>query len=340
MLSVYGEKRGEQILKMNKISEIARFTGISVSTIKFYMSQGLLPKPVKSRPNVAYYGNEFAERLKVIKSMRDSGLSVKDIKAILARHPFENLSQWGEFLKHAKRSKSFELTPEQKIAVLSAEERRKEKILEAAFRVFSSKGFQNTTMDDIASTAGVSKGTCYQYFKSKEEIFIATIDATLERLLSQAEQAASKATDPLERLGLKGLTFITKYADLQMMIIGLFTEILGGNKKLKSKAKQVHEKVAEFLSKEIERGIREGKLRHIDSKSVAHALIGIAEAVGNRCLYEENFDPLVFLVNLMDFMEHGLTPESKWGKMPEGRLEAREKTLAPKGKEGKRQRQK
>lgn len=297
--------------KMHKISEIARLTGISVSTIKFYLSQKLLPEPVKVGPNVAYYDSRFLERLKVVKSMRESGLSIKDIKAILEKHPFENQAQWHEFLSRAKRGKSFDLAPEQKIAVLSTEERRKEKILEAAFNVFSSKGFHKTTMDDIAREAGVSKGTCYQYFKGKEAIFTATIGVTLERLLSEAEKAASIATDPIERLGLKGLTFITRYADLQMMTMGLFTEILGGNKRLKRRAKQVHERVAEFLAEEIEKGIREGKLRDVDSNSVAYALIGIAEAAGNRYLYEDNFDPLIFLVNLMDFIEHGLSANIK-----------------------------
>ncbi len=296
---------------MHKISEIAKITGISVSTIKFYMSQNLLPEPVKGGPNVAYYDLNFLERLKVIKSMRDAGLPIRDIKAILEKHPFKNCDQWKEFLERAKRSRPFELTPEQKIAVLSTGDRRKEKILKAAFKVFSSKGFHKATMDDIAREAGVSKGTCYQYFKGKEAIFIATIDMTLERLLSEAEKAASGTTDPIERLGLKGLTFITRYADLQMMTMGLFTEILGGNKRLKRKAKQVHERVAEFLSEEIEKGIREGKLRRVDSNSVAHGLIGIAEAAGNRYLFEDNFDPLAFLVNLMDFIEHGLTADSK-----------------------------
>ncbi|ADN35857.1 transcriptional regulator, TetR family [Methanolacinia petrolearia DSM 11571] len=45
------------------------------------------------------------------------------------------------------------------------------KILEKAFIVFSKKGYHYTTMDDIASEVGVTKGTLYVYFKSKEELF-------------------------------------------------------------------------------------------------------------------------------------------------------------------------
>ena len=47
----------------------------------------------------------------------------------------------------------------------------KETIRKAAIKNFSKNGFANTTMDDIAKTANVSKGTLYLYFQSKESLF-------------------------------------------------------------------------------------------------------------------------------------------------------------------------
>lgn len=46
----------------------------------------------------------------------------------------------------------------------------KNKIIQAAIKIFSKKGFHKSTMDEIAKEVGVSKGTLYTYFKSKEEI--------------------------------------------------------------------------------------------------------------------------------------------------------------------------
>ena len=46
----------------------------------------------------------------------------------------------------------------------------KNKIIQAAVKIFSQKGFHKSTMDEIAKEVGVSKGTLYTYFKSKEEI--------------------------------------------------------------------------------------------------------------------------------------------------------------------------
>jgi TetR/AcrR family transcriptional regulator len=52
-------------------------------------------------------------------------------------------------------------------------EQRRSDILDAAEKVFFKKGFEQATMDDVATQAELSKGTIYLYFKSKEELYIA-----------------------------------------------------------------------------------------------------------------------------------------------------------------------
>ena len=46
----------------------------------------------------------------------------------------------------------------------------KGKIIDAAMKLFLEKGYENTTMQDIVEASGMSKGTIYHYFKSKQEI--------------------------------------------------------------------------------------------------------------------------------------------------------------------------
>ena len=55
----------------------------------------------------------------------------------------------------------------------------KEKIINAAYNVFTNKGYHKTTMDDIANEVGVSKASLYSYFKSKEEILQTVTNNTL-----------------------------------------------------------------------------------------------------------------------------------------------------------------
>src|SRR6266478_6561986 len=54
-----------------KISELAEASGVSAGTIKHYLREGLLPEPVKTSRNMAYYPAEFVERIRMIKQLQE-----------------------------------------------------------------------------------------------------------------------------------------------------------------------------------------------------------------------------------------------------------------------------
>jgi AcrR family transcriptional regulator len=58
-------------------------------------------------------------------------------------------------------------------------EKAKQRIIEAATGLFTQKGYNGTTMDDIAEVLGVSKGAIYQYFKSKQQLFFDVMESIL-----------------------------------------------------------------------------------------------------------------------------------------------------------------
>ena len=62
---------------------------------------------------------------------------------------------------------------------------RREAILDAAGRVFGEKGAHAATMEDVADTAAVSKGTLYLYFKSKDDLFVALTHRPLDAVLGR-----------------------------------------------------------------------------------------------------------------------------------------------------------
>ena len=67
---------------------------------------------------------------------------------------------------------------------------RPAEILDAALDLFADRGFAATRMDDVAARAGVTKGTVYLYFKTKEELFKALVRAELLPNLAAVEGAA------------------------------------------------------------------------------------------------------------------------------------------------------
>ena len=73
-------------------------------------------------------------------------------------------------------------------------------ILEAARRVFATKGFSQATVDDIASAAGVAKGTIYLYYESKRDIYFAALKFGIEQMYSKLDEELKKVSTPEEKL--------------------------------------------------------------------------------------------------------------------------------------------
>lgn len=80
-------------------------------------------------------------------------------------------------------------------------EERPGQILEAAVAVFAEHGISAAKLEDIAALAGVSKGTIYLYFSSKEELFREVVRLTVVPLIAQADEIPrdGPAADQLER---------------------------------------------------------------------------------------------------------------------------------------------
>ena len=77
---------------------------------------------------------------------------------------------------------------------------RKRQILESAARLFSSRRFDEVQMDDIAHEAGVAKGTLYNYFQAKEELYFAVVFEGLSKLNERLQAKAGRQVDPEQRL--------------------------------------------------------------------------------------------------------------------------------------------
>ena len=69
-------------------------------------------------------------------------------------------------------------------------EARPEELLEAALAVFGERGFRATTLEEVAARAGVSKGTVYLYFASKDDLFRAVVETKVVALIASAEAMA------------------------------------------------------------------------------------------------------------------------------------------------------
>jgi AcrR family transcriptional regulator len=77
---------------------------------------------------------------------------------------------------------------------------KRERILDAAQRLFVRYGVKRTSIDDVAQEAGIAKGTVYLSFKSKAELFAAIADRLCANIHADAQRIILEATSPVERL--------------------------------------------------------------------------------------------------------------------------------------------
>ena len=71
-------------------------------------------------------------------------------------------------------------------------EETRSKILEAAIKLFSTRGFNAASVDDICKEAGISKGAFYHHFESKQALFLALLDGWLETIDTAIEASKDK----------------------------------------------------------------------------------------------------------------------------------------------------
>ena len=100
-------------------------------------------------------------------------------------------------------------------------EATRKKLIEIAFRAFSTRGYAGTATEDIVKTAGVTRGALYHHFKNKADLFFGVFCHAQQLLGERIETAASTGNDPWEELVNGCRAFLTASSDplLQQILV-------------------------------------------------------------------------------------------------------------------------
>lgn len=90
---------------------------------------------------------------------------------------------------------------------------KKASFLDAAEKLFVQKGFENTSIDDVAAEAGLTKRTLYQYFDSKEDLFFAVAVKGVRQLTRVYEEAIEKGKNAHDRIRLANKAYLQFYQE-------------------------------------------------------------------------------------------------------------------------------
>ena len=193
---------------------------------------------------------------------------------------------------------------------------RPQQLLDAALSLFVEKGFAATRSEEVATLAGVSKGTLYLYYPSKEELFKAVVRQNMSQLISEGGAIAA---------GFEGRT-----SDLLTMLFDIWWDRVadsqaGGLHKIVLSEVRNFPELAQFYTDEvilpahrlvqgvIQRGIDRSEFRSVDTAAVAHAVFAPMiflmlhkHSFGACPIQGDDVDPKATLTAHVDLMLHGL----------------------------------
>ena len=92
-------------------------------------------------------------------------------------------------------------------------EARRNQILDAAWSCFAKRGYHQTTMQDIATDAGISAGAIYRYYASKEAVLAAITERNTERYAELLADIRSESKEPMDVLDAIGQTMLATFED-------------------------------------------------------------------------------------------------------------------------------
>lgn len=190
---------------------------------------------------------------------------------------------------------------------------KKERILEAAAQVFAMRGYSGTLVADIAVQAGVGKGTVYEYFDSKEDLFFAVFEWFVQATEAKAKISISalggSASHRLSALSDSLMQSWDEMKDMYSLVMEFWSA--SASSKMRQRFKQAfregYRDFRQIVSALIRDGIEKAEFRpEVDAESVAAALVGTWDALLLQAWFDEGFDPLTTSRRFMAVLISGL----------------------------------
>jgi AcrR family transcriptional regulator len=158
---------------------------------------------------------------------------------------------------------------------------RRAQLIAVARKVFGRAGFHGVSMDEVAKEAGVTKPILYDHFNSKEDLYVALLDAdasSLEERVRSALKANTGNRERIERSFQEYFDFVDEHAGGFRLFM---QETMGGEEMFRSKVQEVRDRIVREVGDLIVRESR-GKIERRDADIVSLALVGMVETVAQR----------------------------------------------------------
>ncbi len=157
-------------------------------------------------------------------------------------------------------------------------------IVNAGIRIFSRKGFNRCSVEDILQEAHVARATFYSYFDSKKDLFVELVDGILNNMFEIAARELGGIPQSLDELKektrnaiLELYKFFSENWDFSAIYI---KEVMGMNPEIDYRIVEWQQRVAEMVKLLLNQGIEKGIFRNMDVDIVSTVVAGVPQHVG------------------------------------------------------------
>lgn len=183
---------------------------------------------------------------------------------------------------------------------------RKDKVIEAGIKLFSEKGYHNTTVSEIAKKANVGKGTVYWHFDSKKDLFESIIMFSLKKLMDSVKRRVEEEKDTINKLKIITELTLNFFIESQQLAKMQQESTFSLDRDFKEKIFDFRNQKIAYIKVIIEEGKEEGSFNStVDSDELANILLGMVASYRPE-IYRINFSARDKAELIMDTLINGI----------------------------------
>ena len=194
-----------------------------------------------------------------------------------------------------------------------ADPQKRSQIIAAATAVFARKGYSRCRIIEVAEAAGIGKGTIYEYFRSKEDLFFAVFEQLMQETGAQMTTAMKAMQGPAaDRLAAVADTVIRAWLprlDLYSLVMEFWSAatVSPSRQHFKEAFRQAYQHFGQVLTTLIQEGQTAGEFStEVDARKIAAALVGTWDALLLQAWLNPVFNPLNTSEAFMEVLLRGM----------------------------------
>ena len=184
---------------------------------------------------------------------------------------------------------------------------KKKQIVEKAVELFSQKGFENTSIEDITNSLGMAKGTLYLYYKSKRDLLLDCIGRLTTMIVPKEVWENIRGETDFKMRHQKRLeAFLRAFPTFCGILDIVNASFQSNDQRLAKKASETFRLLASPIIRDIHWAINHGIARPVNEEITAYCMLGMGEGLGNVLKIHPEYSVEMLAETASDFLMRGI----------------------------------